>query len=139
MRSVEDLIEELKSKYGGSIPFKQICVDEGIVAVKADLEDGVNSFYIASNGNRVIVLNGHLNYHERRDWAFHELWHHFRSPSGHTKHGDRRQERCADLFAALCRIPAVKHGDEVSDLVDRFTVSPVLARIRLEYENRRTR
>ena len=135
MGAVEDLIGELKSKYGGTIPFERICADEGIVAVKAPLDEGVRGFYVVSNGHKVIVLNAKLKHSERRDWAFHELWHHFRSPSS-TKHSDRRDERRADLFAALCRIPNVREDDDLHSLVERFSVSRELARIRIEYEAR---
>ena len=139
MNCVVDLIEELKSRYGGLIPFRQICADEGIIAAKAPMEDGVHGIYITSNGHRVILLNAKIKHSERRDRAFHELGHHFRSVSdGRPQyHRDRRDERRAELFAALCRIPGVRDGDDVQDLVDRYSVSPALARLRLEYEQRR--
>ncbi len=136
MRCVEDLYAELKRRYNGSLPFKKICEDEGIIAVKTKLDDGLNGFYISSNGHKVIVLNSAITYWERRDHAFHELYHHFKSPNSVTnqRHLSRREEARADLFAALCRIPSVREGDTVESIMERCSVCASLARIRLEYE-----
>lgn len=139
MRCVEDLIDQLRDRYDGAIPFKQICIDEGIIATKAPLEDGVRGFYVRANSRKVILVNSRLKYAERRDWAFHELWHHFRSTGeGHSRHHDKREERRADLFAALCRIPAVRDGDGIDEVIERYGCSRELARIRIEYEGRKT-
>ncbi len=136
MFTVENLVEKLKTKYGGSIPFKQICTDEGIIVTKAPLDEGMNGLYIAADRYRVIILNETLTYWERRDWAYHELWHYFCSPStGHASyHTNLKEEHKADLFAALCRIPRVRQDDTVESLCERFNVSPKLAKLRYEYE-----
>ncbi len=135
MFTVENLIERLKTRYNGAIPFKQICADEGIICTKAPLEDGLNGFYIAVNKHKIIVLNANLSYWERRDWAFHELWHYFCSPSGITSYQtNMKEEHKADEFAALCRIPKIRLGDTVESVCERYNVSPILAKIRIEYE-----
>ncbi|TAK57853.1 MAG: ImmA/IrrE family metallo-endopeptidase [Bacteroidetes bacterium] len=136
MFTVEGLIERLKSRYGGAIPFKQICADEGIIVTKAPLDEGLNSFYASVNTYKLIVLNEKLTHWERRDWAFHELWHYFCSPSTGTAsyHTNTKEENKANMFAALCRIPKVKQGDTVESLCERCNVSPLLAKLRLEYE-----
>ena len=132
MSAVVDFVEELKSKYGGVISFKKICADEGITAVKTRLEDGVNAFSVADKSHKVIVLNEKLSYWERRDWAFHELWHVLKSASQ-----SKKEEARADLFAALCRIQAIHDDDTIDSLCERYNVSPRLAKIRMEFERKR--
>ncbi|GEM_PF-2651857 len=137
MRSVEDFVKELKTRYNGSIPFKRICEEENIIVTKAKLNDSVHSFYLSVNGYRVIIVNENLSYEERRDWSFHELWHHFKSVADGTNslyHSDTRDEKRANLFAALCRAPKVNEGDRIQDLAERYNISPWLAKIRIEYE-----
>ena len=136
MFTVENLIERLKTKYNGAIPFKQICSDEGIIVTKAPLEEGLHGFFVAVNHHKLIVLNANLSYWERRDCAFHELWHYFCSPTeGQTAyHSDQKEEHKANVFAALCRVPRVRIDDNIQSLVERFNVSPALAKLRLEYE-----
>jgi len=136
MFTVENLIERLKTKYNGAIPFKQICADEGIICTKAPLEEGMNGFYISVNKHKIIILNETLSYWERRDWAFHELWHYFCSPSAETAsyHTNNKEEHKANVFAALCRIPKVRIDDTVETVCERYNVSPILARLRIEYE-----
>lgn len=134
MRSVTDLIDQLKSKYGGSLPFKRICADEGIVIAKSNLEVGLGGFYLTNGKIRLIVLNQNLSYWERRGRAWHELYHALRSPA--TNGTDRREEARADLFAALVMAPIVENGETIDTLQERYNVSARLARIRLEYENK---
>jgi len=132
MSAVVDFVEDLKQKYGGVISFRRICADEGITAVKTRLEDGVNAFSVADKNHKVIVLNERLSYWERRDWAFHELWHILKSASQ-----SKKEETRADLFAALCRIQAVRQDDTMESLCEKYNVSPKLAKIRMEFERRR--
>lgn len=132
MRIVEDLIDELRSKYDGSIPFKLICFDEGITVIKTKLPEGLDGLYVATNGFRMILLSVLISQGERRDKAFHELYHHFKSPG--TPAHNQSEERKADLFAAICRAPVVRDGDTVSDLVDRYGMGQKLAKMRLAYE-----
>ena len=132
MSAVVDFVEELKEKYDGVISFKKICADEGILAVKTRLEDGVNAFSVADKNHKVIVLNERLSYWERRDWAFHELWHVLKSAAK-----SKKDESRADLFAALCRIPAIKEDDTLDSICERNNVSPKLAKVRMEFERKR--
>lgn len=134
---VENLVDELKSKYSGAVPFKDICKDEGIIITKARLDEGLKGFYISANSHKIIVLNQGLSFWERRDWAYHELWHHFASPntvSFASIHNNRKEESKANLFAALCRIPNVRNDDTIDSLCDRHNVSPILAKLRIEHE-----
>ena len=137
MRSAIDLVEDLKKKYEGVISFKRICECENILVIKVKLGEGVNGFYATSNGHRVMVLNANLPHHERRDWAFHELYHHFRTAPGLGEHRTRRDEQNADTFAALCRAPVVREGDSDESLMERYGVCRRLARIRIQIEQRR--
>ncbi|MCI0706031.1 MAG: ImmA/IrrE family metallo-endopeptidase [Ignavibacteriae bacterium] len=132
MSAVVDFVEQLKEKYGGVISFNKICTDEGIVAVKANLEEGVNAFSVVDKNHKVIVLNQNLTYWERRDWAFHELWHVLKSASQ-----SKKEEARADLFAALCRINGVRQDDTIDSLCERYNVSPKLAKVRIEFERKR--
>lgn len=134
MRSVTDFYGELQKKYNGTINFKRICEDEKILAVKGRLPEGLNGFYISQGEYRVIVLSETISHEERRDWAFHELWHAFKSPKGSDNHGSQKEEYKANLFAALCRAPVVKEGDTILSLRERYNVSSCLAKIRLEFE-----
>jgi Zn-dependent peptidase ImmA (M78 family) len=134
---VEDFVEQLKDRYNGAIPFKRICEDENIIITKAKLNDGVKGFYISVNGTHVILLNEKLTQEERRDWSFHELFHHFKSVPGatnHLYHSNKRDETKADLFAALCRAPDIIKGDTIETVAERYNVSRWLAKIRIEYE-----
>ncbi|MEW6511848.1 MAG: ImmA/IrrE family metallo-endopeptidase [Bacteroidota bacterium] len=138
MRSVVDLVESLKDRYGGVLSFKKICEEEGVIAAKAKLEDGLNGFSISSNARRVIVVNERLSYDERRDWAWHELYHILRGTAGQDRRASKREERAADLFAALCKIPVVREGDTVDMIVERYSVSRRLACIRIDFELKRS-
>lgn len=136
MRVVEDFYEELKNRYGKTIPFKKICQDEGIIAVKTALEDGLDGISFRANGIKVMLLNKNSTKDERRDFAFHEMWHLLKSPTSQTTHHPGAKGECkkADLFAALCRIPTVHAGDDISSLQDKWCVSVHLAKLRLEHE-----
>ncbi len=132
MRTVVDHVEHLKQKYGGTISFKRICAEENIIAVKAALDEGVNAFSMTASGYKLIVCNEQLTWGERRDYALHELWHIQKSARS-----DQREERKADLFAALCRIPVVREGDTIDSLMEKYNCSRWIAHIRIEYEQRR--
>ena len=132
MSTVVDFIDQLKEKYGGVVSFKKICEDEGITAVKTRLDDGINAFSVVNKSHKVIVLNEKLSYWQRRDWAFHELWHVLKSASQ-----SKKEEAKADLFAALCRIQGVREDDTMDSLCERYNVSPKLAKIRMEFERKR--
>lgn len=134
MRSVTDFYDELLERYNGTINFKRICADEGILAVKGVLPEGLNGFFISNEARKVIVLNEKISYEERRDWAFHELWHALKSPIGSNSNRSKKEEYKANLFAALCRAPLVKEGDTVESLRDRYGCSIWLAKTRLEFE-----
>jgi Zn-dependent peptidase ImmA (M78 family) len=135
LKAAEDLHQELRRQYGGALPFTKICDDESIIVVKAKLDDGVNSFYMSCNGVKLIVLNAMLTRWERRDAAFHELYHHFRSPDHFvSKHHSTREEQNAELFAALCRVPVVLADDDIESIRERCNVSRTLAKLRIEHE-----
>ena len=134
MRSVTDFYSELQKKYDGTINFKRICADEQIIAVKGILPDGLNGFYVSNGIRKVIVLNKNISYEERRDWAFHELWHVFKSPNASNDHSSKKEEYKANLFAALCRAPVVRDGDTIESVKERYNCSTWLAKIRLEFE-----
>ena len=139
MRIVEDALEELKAEYGGAVNFKRICEDRGILVSMVRLEEGMNGFAVVCNNLKLIVLSDALPHAHRRDFAFHELWHILKS-ARHRCHGycgDRREEARANLFAALCRISTVREGDTVDSLVERHGVSHLIAKTRLEYENKK--
>ena len=134
MRSVTDFYSELQTKYNGTINFKKICSDENIIAVKGILPEGLNGFFISKGTRKVIVLNERISFEERRDWAFHELWHALKSPGSRSDHNSVKEEYKANLFAALCRAPIVKEGDTIESLKERYNVSTWLAKIRIEFE-----
>lgn len=134
MRSVLDFYRELQKKYDGIINFKKICADEGIIAVKGVMPDGLNGLYIGNGKYRVIILNEKISREERRDWAFHELWHAFKSPGTADNHSSQKEEYKANLFAALCRAPVVREGDTIESLKERYNISMQLAKIRIEHE-----
>ncbi|NUN68862.1 MAG: hypothetical protein HUU02_04030 [Bacteroidetes bacterium] len=133
MRSVTDYYQELLTKYSGTINFKRICADEEILAVKGILPDGLNGFFISDGDRKVIVLNEKISYEERRDWAFHELWHALKSPQSSTYHGSIKEEYKANLFAALCRAPVVREGDTIESVREKYNCSIWLAKFRLDY------
>jgi len=139
MRSVVDFYEELLDRYGGAIQFKRICEEEGIIILKAKLPDGMNGLSVANGKARVIVLNEGISFWERRDWAFHELWHVLKSPRRPgDRHQNKREEANANLFAALCRAPLVKEGDTIDSLMEKYNVCRSLAKLRIEFEMKRT-
>jgi len=133
MRIVTDFIDELKSRYGESLPFKRICEDQRIIIVEANLEPTNDGFCAKNSYHTVIVLNHNLTHWERRDRAWHELWHAMKSPATGI---NRREEARANLFAALVRAPVVKEGDTIDSLVEKYNVTRPLAKIRIEYELR---
>jgi Zn-dependent peptidase ImmA (M78 family) len=134
VRSVTDFYGELLKKYDGTINFKRICADEGILAVKGILPDGLNGFYISDGDRKVIVLSETISYEERRDWAFHELWHALKSPGGTIKHSSKKEEVKANLFASLCRAPVVREGDTIESIREKYNCSRWIAKVRLEFE-----
>lgn len=134
MRSVLDFYRELQLKYDGTINFKKICSDEKIIAVKGKLPEGINGLYVSDGIHKVIILNEAISREERRDWAFHELWHALKSHHRSDHHGSAKEEAKANLFAALCRAPVVREGDTIDSLRERYNISPWLAKIRIEHE-----
>lgn len=131
-RIVVDLISELKKKYNGELNFKKICADEGIIPMKANLPDAVNGLYIRHNGMAFIILNQDLTKEERRDRSWHELYHHFRSVDKNPV-----EEKRADLFAAIVRIPTVRENETIESLSEKYGVSKELAKARLVYEQKK--
>lgn len=136
MRSVERFYLKLIEEYGTPLSFKSICSREGIVHTKEGLSSDVFGIYIRSNGIRVIILNASLSFQERRDWAWHELWHHYHDFKP-TIHYALKEEKSATLFAGLCRIPKVQWGDTIEAVVERHNVSPWLAKARIEFETKK--
>lgn len=134
MGCVEKLVNDLKTRYKGSIPFKKICDDENIIVAKVDMGNSINGIYISKNGIRLILLNKSLSYWERRDYAFHELYHHFRSVNSSDAIVNKRDETRAQLFAAICRAPVIKEGDTPELLGERYNITRELATIRLKHE-----
>jgi len=134
MRSVLDFYRELQKKYDGSINFKKVCADEGIIAVKGVLPDGLNGLFVGNGKYKVIILNEKISREERRDWAFHELWHALKSPPAAESHASLKEEYKANLFAALCRAPFVRDGDTIESLRERYNVSAWIAKARLDHE-----
>ena len=136
MRSVEDFVEQLKTRYGKTIPFKKICEDENITAVKTKLDQGLDGLSFRMNGYKIMLLNEHLPFWERRDVAYHELYHLLKSATGTTSSTHYSKKECtkADLFAALCRIPKVTSDDTIDSICDKWNVSPTFAKIRIEFE-----
>lgn len=136
VRSVLDFIERLEEKYG-SINFKKICQDEGIIYAKARLTGNVNGFYVVAGDVRVIVVNEFLSTEERRDTGMHELFHALNSPTISSRRVSKIEHRKADLFAALVRAPKVEYGDTMESLMERYGVSHQLAKLRIEFENKK--
>jgi Zn-dependent peptidase ImmA (M78 family) len=136
LRSVTDFIEQLEQRYG-SINFKNICEKEGIVYAKARLADNVKGFYLVSNSTRVIVIDERLSKEQRRDVGMHELYHALKSPDISSTHSTKREDYKADLFSALVRAPEVNYGDTMETLCERYGVSPLLAKLRIEYEKKK--
>lgn len=136
LRSVTDLIEQLEQKYG-SVNFKDICEDEGIIYAKARLADNVKGFYVANKGIRVIVIDERLSKEQRRDVGMHELYHALKSPNVSSKEASKREHQKADLFAALVRAPEVNYGDTMESLCERYGVSPLLAKLRIDFEKKK--
>jgi Zn-dependent peptidase ImmA (M78 family) len=136
MRSVTDFIEELESKYG-AVNFKKICEIEGILYAKAKLPENVHGFYLSHNSTRVIVIDERLSKDERRDTGMHELYHALKSPNVSSRHATKKEHHKANIFAALVRAPEVKLGDTVETLCERYGVSPLLAKLRIEHERKK--
>ncbi len=134
MLTAELLLKELQKKYGKKLNYKKICADEEIISIKEKLRDGINGFYAKVGLYKFIVLNESLPYAERRDWGWHELFHHFKSCNTPNEIFIKRDEINASLFASLVRIEAVIEDDTITTLVERYNVSPWLAKIRLDYE-----
>lgn len=131
-RIVTDLIAELKKRYDGELNFKKICADENILPLKTKLPETINGLYVQHNGLSFIILNELLSKQERRDRGWHELYHHFRSIAKNAA-----EEKRATLFSALIRIPAVRENDTIDTLSDRYGVSKELAKVRIEYEQKK--
>jgi hypothetical protein len=137
MHTAEEVYEELKRRYGGRIDFETICEDHKVIAVKKMLDEGLNGFSVTANGHKIIVVSGALTWGQRRDWAYHELYHILKSPALSGYHTNRREEYRANLFAALCRIPVVYEHDTIHSIVERYGVSYQIAHIRMKHELRR--
>jgi hypothetical protein len=134
MFNAHHLYKHLSKIYGGKLDFKKICNDEHIVIMNEDLGEGMNGFYGCNGPFRVIVLNKKISYSERRDWGWHELYHHFKSINNTDPMLITRDERNATLFAALVRCPHIEVGDTIESVMERYSVSPDLALIRIEFE-----
>ncbi len=133
MVSAVRLHTRLREKYGNTLPFKRICAEENIEIHRVDLDDGVWGMYVRVNGYPMILLSALISRAERRDWAWHELYHHFTTPSDGVQFADKNEKQ-ATLFAALCRVQCVHWGDTLESLVERYQVSPWLAQARIEFE-----
>lgn len=133
MNTAEKLYLRLREKYGSTLPFKRICQDENIAVAKGDLGEGVFGMYLSVKGRKILLLNSKISKDERRDWAWHELYHHF-FDGVVDAHVATREESKATLFAALCRIPKVEWNDTIEAVVERFGVSPWLAKARIQCE-----
>lgn len=131
-RIAVDLIAELKSKYNGELNFKRICADENIIPMKAKLPEAINGLYVRHDGLSFIILNEDLTKEERRDRSWHELYHHFRSV---TK--NQSEEKRANVFAALVRIPVIRENETIESLTEKYGVSKELAKVRLDYEQKK--
>ena len=136
MMSGAKLHQRLREKYGNTLPFKRICADEDIEIQRVDLDDGVWGMYVRVNGYSAILLSSRITRTERRGWAWHELFHHFTVAADGIHFADKGEKQ-ATLFAALCQIPSVKWGDTVESLVEKYQVSPWLAKARLELETKK--
>jgi hypothetical protein len=134
MFNAHQLYLDLSESYDGKLDFKKICNDEHIVIMKEDLGEGMNGFYCCNGPFRIIVLNKNISYSERRDWGWHELYHHFKSINNLNPMLITRDERNATLFAALVRCPHIQFGDTIDSVMERYSVSPDLALIRIEFE-----
>ncbi len=137
MRSVFDFYNELLQKYDGTINYNKICADEKILSVKGKLPEGLNGFFISNGSYKVIVLNEAISFFERRDWAFHELWHALKSPYRSDHHYSAKEDKKANLFASLCRAPVVREGETIDSLCEHYNVSKWLAKVRIECEIKR--
>jgi hypothetical protein len=136
MSNAVKLYKALQKIYGNTLPFRQICEDEKIIYLSVDLDPGINGMYVCINTYKAILLNNKLKKVERYDWAFHELYHHFMGVKNAQVHYAIKEECCATLFAALCRIPIIQWGDTLEWIVELYGVSPWLAKARIEYEQK---
>lgn len=133
MLSAERLYRKLVEQYGTPLPFKKICADELVMFEKGDLGETIHGMYARANGVSLLVLSSRISYNERRDWGWHELWHHFNSFKA-TLHYAVKEERKATVFASLCRIPIIRWNDSIEAVIERYTVSPWIAKARIEFE-----
>ena len=133
MYSAERLYRKLVEKYGTPLPYKKICSDEAIVLEKGDLGDGIHGVYCRTNGVSLIVLSSGISYDERRDWGWHEMWHHFNCFEA-SMHYAVKEEKKATTFAALCRVSTVTWNETIASVVERCSVSPWIAKARIEFE-----
>ena len=135
MLSALRLYQHLTSRYDFSIPFKTICTDYRIIALKRQLPDGVRAVSMHPGSLWILLVNSEFPRTERHAMAYHELYHIL---VGGIPTADRvlsnREETCADLFAALCSIPVVRYGDTADSLVERYGVPFHLAAIRIHFE-----
>ena len=91
------------------------------------------------NGTGVIIMKANVKRLERHAYAWHELYHLLRGCAGtFDQVFSRREERQADLFAALCLIPDVQYGDTPYSLVESYEVPLDIATVRIEYELHRS-
>lgn len=131
-RIVLDLIGELRGRYDGELNFKKICADESIYTAKAKLPSSINGLYLKHGTIAFIILSDSLTREQRRDRAWHELYHHFRSVQKNPS-----EEKRAELFAALIRVPKIAENDTVETVSEAFGVSPFLAKVRIDFERKR--
>ena len=138
MKRVTDLIEALQNKHGG-ISFQKICKGEGITAIKDKLPEGCNEAVLFCDGRTVIILSDTLPHQERREKSWHAIYHILQGSPLHV-HGkySKREDKEADIFAALCLIPSLREGDTPDSLVERCGVSRELALVRIRYELKRS-
>lgn len=134
MFNARRLFLHLSKKYCGKFDFKNICNDENIVILKECLGLDLNGFYCCSGLSRIIVLNKNISYCERRDWGWHELYHHFMSIDNANSLLNIRDERNATFFASLVRCPHIEIGDTVESVMDKYSASYAIAEARIEFE-----
>lgn len=121
-----------KNHSGVLLCFHDLCRTYNVVPVKVELPDGFKAVTIRKRNAKFILLSDAIGFHERRSWAWHELYHALHSPRLLPPHRHAHECKRADLFAALCRIPYVLFGDTACDLVGRFHVPLELAQLRIE-------
>ena len=124
---------------------EDICNEEKICLFRCETGDNFLGFYVNLLGSAVIGVRDNLTTQETREVIAHELFHHFDNPV-HSMIGEKdgqlsfvsfylkRDELRADMFAAKMICPDISDCGTVTDIMQKYDCSKVMAKLRRKVE-----